>query len=159
MVCSNESAQSLIADDRIQMLSFTGSASIGWKLKALAGKKKVLLELGGNAGVIIDESANIDAAVQKNVMGSFASSGQVCIKVQRIFVHERLFDEYLQKFIEAAKGLRCGNPRDPETVVGPLIDDAAVARISQWIEDAVSEGASKIYGGTGTGRVLSLIHI
>ncbi len=153
VVCSNENAQTLVTDDRIQMLSFTGSASVGWKLKALAGKKKVLLELGGNAGVIIDESAVIDAAVQKNVMGSFASSGQVCIKVQRIFVHEKLFDEYLGKFIEAARGLQCGDPRDPETVIGPLIDDAAVARISQWIEDAASEGASKMYGGNYAGRV------
>jgi acyl-CoA reductase-like NAD-dependent aldehyde dehydrogenase len=154
VICSNEDAQALVADERMNMLSFTGSASVGWKLKSMAGKKKVILELGGNAGVIIDASADIDDAVRKNVSGSFAFAGQVCIKVQRIFVHEEVFEEYLKKFIDAAKEVRCGDPSDPETIVGPVIDDAAVKRITESIANAADVGTSVIYGGACSGRVI-----
>jgi glyceraldehyde-3-phosphate dehydrogenase (NADP+) len=152
--CPNEVAERLVTDDRIAMLSFTGSAAVGWKLKSLAGKKKVLLELGGNAGVIIDESADIDDAVRKNVMGAFVYSGQVCIKVQRIFVHEKLFDSYVQKFVAATKAIKCGDPMSGETVVGPLIDDAAADRVERWISEAVRSGARVLTGGIRKGRII-----
>lgn len=152
--CSNQVAEQLVADDRIAMLSFTGSAAVGWRLKGLAQKKKVLLELGGNAGAIIDESADIDDAVRKNVMGAFVYSGQVCIKVQRIFIHERLFDAYVQKFVEATKAAMCGDPMNGETIVGPLIDDASADRVEQWINDAVASGATIAAGGTRKNRMI-----
>lgn len=153
--CENDVAEGLVSDDRIAMLSFTGSSKVGWHLKYIAGRKKVLLELGGNAGVIVDETADLDQAVQKNVLGSFGSSGQVCIKVQRIFVHRRRFEEYVGKFVSAARSLKCGDPSDPDTVVGPLIDDAAAARIEGWIAAAVASGGRALLSGSREGRVLT----
>ena len=152
--CTNDVAERLVTDERIAMVSFTGSAAVGWRLKSLAGKKKVLLELGGNAGAIIDESADLEDAVRKNVMGSFVYSGQVCIKVQRIFVHDHIFDRYMKKFVEATKAIKCGDPMNSDTVVGPLIDDAAADRVEQWIKDAVKEGATVLTGGTRKGRFI-----
>ena len=159
--CSNEVAEKLVTDDRIAMVSFTGSAAVGWRIKGLAGKKKVLLELGGNAGAIIDESADLEDAVRKNVMGAFIYAGQVCIKVQRIFIHEKIFDSYAEKFVEAAKGIKCGDPKSSETVVGPLIDDAAADRVERWIADAVKGGAKILTGGSRKGRLIEptvLVH-
>jgi glyceraldehyde-3-phosphate dehydrogenase (NADP+) len=136
------------------MLSFTGSPAVGWALKAKAPKKKVLLELGGNAGVIVDKSADIDAAVRKNVLGSFIYSGQVCIKVQRIYVHRDIFDEYKAKFLEAVGVLKKGDPKDPETIVGPVINDEALDRILSWIEEARKKGATLLKGGGHVNRVI-----
>ena len=152
--CSNDIAERLVRDERIAMLSFTGSAAVGWKLKTLAGKKKVLLELGGNAGAIIDESADLDAAVRKNVMGSFVYSGQVCIKVQRIFIHEKIFDSYVKRFVDETNAIACGDPMNNSTIVGPLIDDAAADRVERWIADAVGAGAKILTGGSRKGRVV-----
>ncbi len=151
---SNEAAETLVTDDRIAMVSFTGSASVGWKLKSLAGKKKVLLELGGNAGVIVDDSANLADAVKKNVTGSFVYSGQVCIKVQRIFVHDSVYEEYSSKFVAAARGLKVGDPFGNDTVVGPLIDDTAAARVEAWIQEAVRSGSKILTGGARRERVI-----
>lgn len=152
--CSNQVAERLVTDERINMLSFTGSPAVGWQLKTKAGKKKVLLELGGNAGVIIDRTANVDEAVKKNVIGSFVYAGQVCIKVQRIYVHEAVYSEYRQKFVHAAKAVKCGDPNDPETVMGPLIDDAAAERVAQWIAEAMTQGAKLLAGGGRKGRII-----
>jgi glyceraldehyde-3-phosphate dehydrogenase (NADP+) len=152
--CTNQVAERLVTDERVKMLSFTGSPAVGWQLNAKAGKKKVLLELGGNAGVIIDKTANVEEAVKKNVIGSFVYAGQVCIKVQRIYVHESLYDEYREKFVWAAKAVKCGDPSNPETVMGPLIDDAAAERVSQWIAEAVTQGAQLLAGGERTARVI-----
>lgn len=152
--CSNAVAEKLVTDERIKMLSFTGSPNVGWLLKAKAGKKKVLLELGGNAGVIVDKTANVNEAVKKNVIGSFVYAGQVCIKVQRIYVHESIYDAYRDKFVQATKAVKCGDPNDPETVMGPLIDDAAAERVSQWIAEAVRQGATVLAGGGRNGRVV-----
>jgi len=152
--CANDIAERLVTDDRIAMLSFTGSAAVGWRLKSLAGKKKVLLELGGNAGAIIDESADLDDAVRKNVMGSFVYSGQVCIKVQRIFVHEKIFDSYMKRFVDETKAIACGDPMSSGTMVGPLIDDAAADRVERWIADAVKAGATILTGGERKGRII-----
>jgi glyceraldehyde-3-phosphate dehydrogenase (NADP+) len=152
--CSNAVAEKLVTDERIKMLSFTGSPSVGWQLKSKAGKKKVLLELGGNAGVIIDKTANIDEAVKKNVLGSFLFAGQVCIKVQRIYVHESVYDSYREKFIEASKAVKYGDPSNPETVMGPLIDNAAAERVSQWVADAAKQGTMILAGGVRKERVM-----
>ncbi|MCI0558511.1 MAG: aldehyde dehydrogenase family protein, partial [Nitrososphaera sp.] len=152
--CSNAVAEKLVTDERIKMLSFTGSPTVGWHLKAKAGKKKVLLELGGNAGVIVDKTANVDEAVKKNVIGSFVYAGQVCIKVQRIYVHESLYEEYKEKFVQATKALKSGDPNDPATVMGPLIDDKAAERVTTWISDASKQGAKILTGGSKNGRVV-----
>ena len=152
--CRNEIAEKLVTDPRIKMLSFTGSAAVGWSLKSKAGKKKMLLELGGNAGVIVDRSANIDDAVKKNVMASFVYSGQVCIKVQRIYVHQDIFDPYMEKFVQGAKGLKAGDPKDPDTIVGPVINGEALERILSWLDEARAQGAEVLAGGGHLGRVI-----
>lgn len=152
--CTNVLAERLVQDERIKLFSFTGSPDVGWSLKSKAGKKKVLLELGGNAGVIVDRSANLDVAVQKNLLGSFVYAGQVCIKVQRIYIHSEVFDEYVSRFLKAVKALRIGNPQNPDTVVGPVINLDAVDRILNWIEEAKGLGAQVLCGGAHVGRVI-----
>jgi acyl-CoA reductase-like NAD-dependent aldehyde dehydrogenase len=152
--CSNAVAEKLVTDERIKMLSFTGSPNVGWYLKSKAGKKKVLLELGGNAGVIVDRSANLAETVKKNVIGSFVYSGQVCIKVQRIYVHESVYSDYAAQFVAAAKALKSGDPSDASTSVGPLIDDAAAERVASWIKEAIDGGANMLTGGGRDGRMV-----
>ncbi|HLF19590.1 MAG TPA: aldehyde dehydrogenase family protein [Bacteroidota bacterium] len=152
--CTNAVAEKLVTDERIKMLSFTGSNTVGWQLKTKAGKKKVVLELGGNAGVIVDKSARLDETIKKNVLGSFAFAGQVCIKVQRIYVHESIYESYKDEFVKMSRSLRVGNPKDPATQVGPLIDDVAAERVSQWISEAVALGARVLGGGSRKGRVV-----
>ncbi|MBI4428600.1 MAG: aldehyde dehydrogenase family protein [Ignavibacteriales bacterium] len=152
--CTNAVAEKLVTDERVKMLSFTGSNTVGWQLKTKAGKKKVVLELGGNAGVIVDHSAHTEEAVRKNAIGSFLFAGQVCIKVQRIFVQETIYDSYKEKFLQVSKSLKTGDPRDPETHVGPLIDDEAAARVSQWISEATNLGAKILAGGARKERVV-----
>jgi len=137
----------LIDDERFRLLSFTGSPAIGWKMKARAGTKRVLLELGGNAACIIDASAQLDWAVKRTLVGSFAYAGQVCISVQRIFVHASIADEFERRLVAGAATLKVGDPADAATDVGPLIDDGAAARTSEWIAEAVAGGARLLAGG------------
>jgi glyceraldehyde-3-phosphate dehydrogenase (NADP+) len=134
-------------DERIKMISFTGSAEVGWKLKSLAGKKAVALELGGNAPVIIDESADLEKTVEKNVVGAFAFSGQICISVQRIFIHEKIFADWTEKFITATRQLRKGNPLDEKTQISVMIDEKAARRTEKWVAEAVENGARLLTGG------------
>jgi glyceraldehyde-3-phosphate dehydrogenase (NADP+) len=136
------------------MLSFTGSPGVGWYLKSKAGKKKVLLELGGNAGVIIDATADVDDAVKKNLTASFVYSGQVCIKVQRIYVEERVFDLFKEKFLQGTKALKTGDPKNSDTLVGPVISNEAMERILSWIAEACNHGAMVLAGGGHVGRVI-----
>lgn len=149
--CSNETAEMLVTDERIAMLSFTGSAKVGWLLKGKAGKKKVLLELGGNAGVIIDDSANTSHAVRRCVLGGFSYAGQVCIKVQQVFVHENIAKDVFQKFVDETKNVIAGNPVEEKTLVGPLISENEAARIESWITEAVVQGAEILCGGKRNG--------
>ena len=140
-------ADRLIDDERFRLLSFTGSPAIGWKMKARAGTKRVLLELGGNAACIIDASAQLDWAVKRALVGSFAYAGQVCISVQRIFVHASIADEFERRLVAGAATLKVGDPADAATDVGPLIDDGAAVRTSEWIAEAVAGGARLLAGG------------
>ena len=140
-------ADRLIDDERFRLLSFTGSPAIGWKMKERAGTKRVLLELGGNAACIIDASAQLDWAVKRTLVGSFAYAGQVCISVQRIFVHASIADEFERRLVAGAATLKVGDPADAATDVGPLIDDGAAARTSEWIAEAVAGGARLLAGG------------
>ena len=145
----------MVGDERFKLLTFTGSPEVGWKMKERAGKKRVVLELGGNAGVIVDRSADIDWAVRRIVVGAFSYAGQVCISVQRIFVHEAIWGEFIARFVEAARGLKVGDPLDPQTDVGPMVDAAAVARTQSWIDEARSMGGKVLAGGTSDGPYYS----
>jgi acyl-CoA reductase-like NAD-dependent aldehyde dehydrogenase len=141
----------MVADDRFKLLSFTGSPTVGWKMKAEAGKKKVVLELGGNAGAIVDETADLDWAVARLAYGAFAYSGQVCISVQRIYVVEGIFEEFQRRFVEAVRGLHLGSPLDPATDLGPMVDSKAVARTHEWVGEALAAGARALVGGEPDG--------
>lgn len=137
----------VLNDERVKMISFTGSAEVGWELKRLAGKKAITLELGGNAASIVDETADMKASVSKNVTGAFAFSGQVCISVQRVFVQEKIFDDWLERFISLTKGLRRGDPMEELTQISVMIDENAAKRIESWVDEAVSNGATVLCGG------------
>jgi acyl-CoA reductase-like NAD-dependent aldehyde dehydrogenase len=141
----------MVADDRFKLLSFTGSPSVGWKMKADAGKKKVVLELGGNAGVIVDETADLDWAVARLAFGAFAYAGQVCISVQRIYVVEAIFAEFQRRFVEKVRQLHVGSPLDPTTDLGPMINARAVARTHEWVNEALARGARALVGGEPDG--------
>jgi len=145
----------LVTDERIKLLTFTGSPEVGWKMKADAGKKKVVLELGGNAGVIISKSADIDEAVNKCVVGGFAFSGQVCIHTQRIYVNKDIFAEFSEKFISKVEKLKIGQPLDPETDISAMIDENNAIRVEQWVNEAVENGAEILCGGIRKGSVYS----
>ena len=144
---------SILSDERIAMLSFTGSAPVGWDLKQRAGKKAVALELGGNAPVIVDETANFDRSVSRSVTGAFAYSGQVCISVQRVFVHEKFFDEWTNSFVETASKLKHGDPLNEDTEFSVMIDEAAAKRAESWVNEAVDNGAKLLCGGKRDGAM------
>lgn len=146
-----KSGNQLVTDTRIKKLSFTGSPEVGWYMKSQAGKKKVTLELGGNAGVIVSNKAAIDDAVKKCIVGSYAFSGQVCIHVQRIFVHTAIFDEFTKKMISATKALKIGNPNDIKTEVSAMIDEKNAIRVEEWVNDAKADGAKILCGGKRKG--------
>jgi glyceraldehyde-3-phosphate dehydrogenase (NADP+) len=141
----------LVTDHRISLLSFTGSPEVGWKMKADSGKKKVVLELGGNAGVIVAQSADIELALSKCLVGGFSYSGQVCIHAQRIFVHVSVFDEFSHRFAAMVKQLRNGDPARPETEFSSMIDENNAKRVGQWVNDAVQGGARILCGGKREG--------
>ena len=148
VVCQNAEAEIMLKDERLKMLSFTGSAEVGWQLKEKAGKKKVTLELGGNAAVIVDRSANLDEAAKAIAMGAYNYSGQVCISVQRIYVDHSVFDKFVEKFKQSVSELKIGNPTEAGVVVGPLIDRVHVNRIDSWVHEARMKGAQVLFGGT-----------
>lgn len=152
--CAPEVAEEMARGPHFQVLSFTGSAAVGWHLKSVAGKKQVLLELGGNAPCIVDEGADVDAALKAIVPACFAHGGQVCIKVQRLYLHASLHDAMLEKLVAAAQALPCGDPLDERTVVGPLVEMRHVERVRAWIDEAVQLGARLHCGGQVDGMVM-----
>ncbi|MBU8892686.1 MAG: aldehyde dehydrogenase family protein [Bacteroidales bacterium] len=146
-----EAGNQLVTDERIQMLSFTGSPAVGWQMKSNAGKKKIALELGGNAGVIISDHSDLDLSVKKCTVGGFAYSGQVCIHVQRILVHEDIFDNFIEKFITETKKLKFGKPDDSSTDISVMIDEENAVRVEEWVKEAVNDGAKVLFGGNRKG--------
>jgi acyl-CoA reductase-like NAD-dependent aldehyde dehydrogenase len=152
--CDNVLAERLVMDPRFKLLSFTGSAAVGWMLKAKCGKKKVTLELGGNAGVVIEPDADLDLAAQRCAAGGFGYAGQTCISVQRVFAHHSIADLFTTKLLMHVARLKAGDPTDESTTIGPLIDPAAAHRIESWIGEAVAEGARVLLGGNRTGSVV-----
>ncbi|NKB23643.1 MAG: aldehyde dehydrogenase family protein [Kiritimatiellae bacterium] len=152
--CQRDSADLFTTDDRLKLLSFTGSPEVGWALKARAGKKKVILELGGNAAVIVDEDTDLDDAVTRIIIGAFYQSGQSCIGIQRIVVHERIYESFKEKLVTAAKALKSGDPKDPDTFIGPMISEKEATRLENWIASATTTGATILCGGTRNGAML-----
>lgn len=152
--CKREGANLFTEDDRLKLLSFTGSPVVGWQLKEKAGKKPVVLELGGNAAVIVDEDADVDDAVDRIIFGAFYQSGQSCIGVQRIIVHEKVYDDFKDKLVAKTSQLKMGDPKDRETFIGPMISENEASRLSGWIDEAVEAGATLLCGGTRKGNML-----
>lgn len=144
---NREAGNQLVTDERFKLLSFTGSPEVGWKMKNNAGKKKTVLELGGNAAVIITESTDITAAINKCVIGGFAYSGQICIHAQRFFVHDSIFENFITLFIGATKKLKFGNPIHEDTDISTMIDKENAIRVEQWVNEAKAEGAKILLGG------------
>jgi acyl-CoA reductase-like NAD-dependent aldehyde dehydrogenase len=134
------SAERLATDERVRMVSFTGSAKVGWDLKAKAGTKRVALELGGNGGLIIDDGADLEYAAARTARGAFVHAGQVCLSVQRIFVHRSVYFAFLKHLVDATERLAVGDPMDERTVVGPLISSQAADRVMEWIAEAKAAG-------------------
>lgn len=144
----------LVTDERLRLLSFTGSPEVGWKMKQDAGKKKVVLELGGNAGTIVAPSARLDHAVKRCLVGGYAYQGQVCIHAQRLFVHHEVFGPFRDAFLEGVGSLKQGHPADPDTDISAMIDEDNARRVESWIGEAVSQGARLVCGGRRRGAFL-----
>ncbi|MDA1044571.1 MAG: aldehyde dehydrogenase family protein [Verrucomicrobia bacterium] len=153
--CRRDGADLFTSDERLKLLSFTGSPSVGWALKARAGRKKVVLELGGNAACIVDEGADLDDVTKRLVFGAFYQSGQSCIGVQRIIIHHTLYDELRERLVLATRALRCGDPKDEATFIGPMISEKEATRLGTWIEEARSAGATVLCGGSREGAMLA----
>ncbi len=148
---SRELGDRMVADERFKVLSFTGSPSVGWRMKERAGKKRVVLELGGNAGVIVDANADLDWAVKRILIGAFSYAGQICISVQRMFIHDDIRDEFMAKLIAGVGNLKLGDPADPSTDLGPMVDAAAASRTQRWVDEAVALGGRVLAGGRADG--------
>jgi acyl-CoA reductase-like NAD-dependent aldehyde dehydrogenase len=148
----NEVAQKLATDERVAVISFTGSDAVGWKLRELAPRKSVLLELGGNAAVIVEPDADIEAVAQRIVSGAFAHAGQVCIKVQRVFAHDSIAQELLKRLAELTEAMGVGDPAHEDVMCGPLIDEASAKRVEEWVNEARKMGANVVTGGERDGQ-------
>lgn len=149
-----KAGQQLVTDPRINMLTFTGSPEVGWKMKSEAGKKKVTLELGGNAGVIVCPSANLEIALQKCLVGAFSYSGQICIHTQRIYVHDSIFGEFIKRFCALANELKIGDVLSDTTDISAMIDEENALRVEAWIMEAEKQGAKIVCGGKRHGNVI-----
>jgi acyl-CoA reductase-like NAD-dependent aldehyde dehydrogenase len=152
--CRRDGADLFTTDDRLKLLSFTGSPGVGWDLKAKAGKKKVVLELGGNAACIVDADADLDDATARIVFGAFYQSGQSCIGVQRILLHDSIYDAMREKLVAATGKLKSGDPKDEATFIGPMISEKEATRLDLWIQSAVAAGGTLLCGGQREGAIL-----
>ena len=150
---SSKVADGMARDDRFRKISFTGSAEIGWYLKGIDPKKRVTLELGGNAGVIVHSDADLDLAAARIAFGGYYQAGQSCISVQRVLVASEVYEDFTARLVKQVASLKVGDPMDPTVDVGPVIDRGEVTRIQEWVEEAVSQGAEVLAGGTGEGPI------
>ncbi|MBY0620673.1 aldehyde dehydrogenase family protein [Sphingomonas ursincola] len=151
---SRDGADLFTTDDRLKLLSFTGSPDVGWDLKARCGKKKVVLELGGNAAVIIDSDANLEDAMERVIFGAFYQSGQSCIGVQRILIHADIYDRFRDMLVAKAATLIAGDPKDRDTFIGPMIHEKEASRLDGWVQEAVAKGGTLLCGGKRDGAML-----
>jgi len=152
--CTREGAAAFTEDERFALLSFTGSPDVGWDLKARAGRKKVVLELGGNAACVVDSDADLDDAIPRIVNGAFYQSGQSCISVQRVIIHTDVYDAVRERLVEAVGEIRSGDPRDPEVLVGPIISEREAERIAEWVAAGVAAGGRVLVGGGRSGTIV-----
>jgi acyl-CoA reductase-like NAD-dependent aldehyde dehydrogenase len=151
---SNQDASLLVTDERLKMISFTGSAAVGWQIKNNAGKKKVILELGGNAGVIVHSDADVEFAAERCIYGGFAYAGQTCISVQRIVAERSVFGKFVDLLLAGVGKLKMGDPLDDSVDLGPLIRESDAVRASDWVQEAVRGGARLLCGGKRNGSLL-----
>ncbi len=157
--CAGAEAGPLVTDERLKLLSFTGSAEVGWGLKTRAGKKKVCLELGGNAACIVDEDADLEYAADRITIGAFYQSGQSCISVQRVIAHRAIYEELKRKLVERAKTLKAGDPLEEDTFLGPLITEGDAKRLEEWTAEAVAAGAKVLCGGQRNGAFFEATYL
>lgn len=152
--CDNEIAEQIVVDPRMRILSFTGSPRVGWYLKSKVPKKKVILELGGNAAAIVEQDADIEKVAKRLALGAFSNAGQICISVQRVYINSKIYSEFREAFIEQTVKIKVGDPLDPATVVGPMINSEEAERAMRWIEEARSAGAKILMGGQKDGNII-----
>ena len=152
--CHRDGADLFITDERLKLLSFNGSPEVGWKLKARAGKKKVVLELGGNAACIVDEDADLEDAANRMIVGAFYQSGQSCVGVQRILIHEAVYERFRDLLVDKTRALKMGDPKQEETFIGPVISDKDGERLNSWIDLAVAAGSKLLCGGGREGAMV-----
>ncbi len=152
--CQRDGADRFTTDERLKLLSFTGSPKVGWNLKSKAGKKKVILELGGNAACIIDAQADLEAAADRLVTGAFYQSGQSCISVQRIFIHEAVYEDLRGLLVSKTRSLKMGDPKEEDTFIGPVISESEGRRIKDWIDRAIEAGGKPLCGGGRDGAMV-----
>ncbi len=150
---TTQDAAPLVEDDRIRLLTFTGSPAVGWSLKTRAGRKRVTLELGGNAGVIVHKDADLSYAAERVTWGGFSYAGQSCISVQRVYVHADVYEAFVKDFVARVKALKVGDPLDERTDVGPVIDQGAAERVEAWVAEARKDGAAILTGGSRDGNL------
>src|SRR5574339_1015221 len=150
---TTQDAAPLVEDDRVKLLTFTGSPAVGWALKTRAGRKRVTLELGGNAGVIVHHDADVSYAAERVAWGVFSYAGQSCISVQRVYVHQGIYESFIENFVPRVKSLKVGDPLDEATDVGPMIDPGAAQRVEEWVTEAKQAGATVLTGGTRDGSL------
>jgi len=153
--CRTELAEGLVRDERVKMLSFTGSPAVGWRLRRIAATPRVTLELGGNGAVVVHSDANLDYAAERCAFGGFLRAGQACISVQRLYAHESVYEQLKERLLERIAGLRTGNPLDPDTIVGGLIDESAAEKAMSLVDEARAAGAEVLCGGTREGTVVA----
>lgn len=152
--CEVEDAAPMLDDPRVRMISFTGSAKAGWAIREQAAKKRVVLELGGNAAMIVAADADVERAASRAAAGGYSYAGQSCISVQRILVHRSQFDQFVERFVKQVRALRVGDPLDEQTDVGPVIDEASARRAESWVQEAVAGGARAVVGGGRNGTLM-----
>ncbi|MFC4700465.1 aldehyde dehydrogenase family protein [Glaciecola siphonariae] len=152
--CSRDGADLFTTDERFKLLSFTGSPDVGWQLKAKAGKKPVVLELGGNAACIVDADSDIDDAITRIIFGAYYQSGQSCISVQRVLIHSSIYERFKNQYVEKVKALVHGDPLSEDTFIGPMISEGEAKRLESWIHEAVDAGANLLCGGERNGAML-----
>lgn len=152
--CQTKEADAFTTDERLKLLSFTGSPEVGWKLKSKAGKKKVILELGGNAACVVDETADLNDAAERMVTGAFYQSGQSCISVQRILIHDAVYEDFKKTLVEKTRALKSGDPKNEDTFIGPVISLSDGERLENWIDEAVAAGGKLLCGGNRDGAMV-----
>ena len=152
--CSADESDQLVTDERIRLISFTGSPAIGWEIKKRAGKKRVVLELGGNAAAIVDRGVNLESVVKRIAQGAYGNAGQSCIAVQRIYAHREIYEEFEERFVKISKSMPVGDPSNPRTVVGPMITEEAASKVEEWVREATRQGARLLCGGSRKGAIM-----